>query len=112
MSALRSGKHDVDGGKNPGSVFLERIECSGCGKTFQHAFVYGTRIDARRKVRETGEFSVPARGYDRFNGLLADALERCERIDDRIAVNFKVDRRAVDRRWVDQIGRASCRERV
>ncbi len=52
MSALRSGKHTVDGGKNPGSVFLERIECSGRGKTLQHAFVYRTRIDARRKVRE------------------------------------------------------------
>ena len=53
------------------------------------------------EIGEIGELPVAARGNDRFDRLLADALERRERIDDGVAVDFEVDRRAVDRRRID-----------
>src|SRR5262249_58071151 len=55
VSALRAGKHSINSSKHARAVFLEYIERSGCGKTFEHPFVHRSRIDARREVREIRE---------------------------------------------------------
>ena len=42
-----------------------------------------------------------ARGDDRLDRLPADAFESGERVDDRVAVDLEIDRRAIDRRRID-----------
>jgi hypothetical protein len=96
VGALCAGKNRIDCGKNASAVFLECIEGAGCRETFQHPLVDCARIDPRREVSEIGELPIVPRGDDCLNCLFADAFKCREGIDDRIAVDLKVDRRTVD----------------
>src|SRR6185312_2752425 len=82
-------------------VLVELIESAGSGKAFEHALVHGARIDARGEVGKAGKWLRNPRLDDRFDGLPADAFERGERIDDRLAVDSELDAGAVDRRGID-----------
>src|SRR5262245_8102820 len=101
MRALRAREQSIHRGKYTRSVFLERVEGSRGGKAFEHALVDGTRIDARGKVGEIGKSATLACRDYRFHRLFADAFERRERVNDCVAVDFEIDRRAVHRRRVD-----------
>ena len=50
------------------------------------------------EIGEIGERPLAARGDDRLDRLLADAFERRQRVDDRVALDLELDARAVDRR--------------
>src|SRR6185437_10306440 len=97
MAVLRACEHNIDSAEYPRTVFLEHVESAGGREAFQYALVDGSRIDARRKIREIGERPIAARGHDRLHGLPANALECRQRVDDRVAVDFEIHRGTVDR---------------
>src|SRR5262249_15884234 len=101
VSALRTGKHRINSSKRARAVFVEYIERPGCGKTFEQPFVHRSRIDARREVREIREYAVLSPCDDRLDRLPANAFECGERVYDRIALDFEIYRRAIDRGRVD-----------
>ena len=69
---------------------LERVEGAGRDQAFQHALVDGARIDAaRRNRRGRANGLLAARLDDRFDRLRADALERGERVEDRVALDLE-----------------------
>ena len=55
VRALGAAEHGIDGGKDAGAVWLERVEGAGGGQAFQHALVDRARIDARGEIGEIGE---------------------------------------------------------
>ena len=94
MGALRGCEHGFHGSERARTVRLERIEGAGGGQAFQHALVHRARIDAAGEVGQIGERLCSPRAVDdRFHRLRADALQRRERIDDRVAVDLEIPRR-------------------
>ena len=88
-------------GKTRARFGLEFIEGAGLREAFQHALVNGARIDARGEIGEIDELGGAPRLDDRVDRLLADALERGERVNDRIAIDLEIDAGAIDRRRRD-----------
>ena len=78
-----------------------RVERAGRGEAFQHALVDRARIDAAGEIGEIGERLVAARRDDGVDRLPADALERRERVIDRVAFDLEGRARAIDRRRLD-----------
>ena len=89
MAALRAAKHGIDRRENARAIGLESIERAGGGEAFQHALVDGARIDAAGEIGEIGERPLARAADDRLDRLPADALERGERVDDRVAVDLE-----------------------
>ena len=58
-------------------------------EAFQHALVDRARIDPAREVREVAERPVAARLDDRLDRLPADALQRRQRVVDRVALDVE-----------------------
>ena len=73
---------------------LDAVERAGGGEAFQHALVDRARIDAAGEIGEVGERLLAARGDDRLDRLAADALERRERVVDRVAFDVELDARS------------------
>ncbi len=101
MRALGAAEHGIDGGKDARAILLELVEGAGGGQTFQHALVDRARIDAGGEIGKVGELALAARGDDLLHRLLADALERGQRIDDGVVLHLELDAGAVDRRRIE-----------
>ena len=101
VRALRRSQDRVDRREGARPVAVECIERAGGREAFQHPLVDRARIDAAREIGEIGERLVAARRNDRVDRLGADAVQRRQRIVDRLALDLEGDARPVDRRRHD-----------
>ena len=81
----------------PARSGLMRVERAGAGEAFELAAVEQPRVDARGEILEAGERPAPLALLDqRLHRLLADALERAERIADRAVLDGEMRVAGVD----------------
>ena len=81
-----------DGKERTGSWItarLKRLERAGRGQRFHHAAVHRLGRHARGEIGERGERFVAACRNHFFHGLLANALERGECVEDRLIANVE-----------------------
>src|SRR5690242_8910382 len=84
------GKDGLRAAEHGTSVGLEAVEGSSAGKAFDLATIEQAWLDPVREVVERLERPAPfPLGDDGFHRLLADTLERSERIADRALFNRK-----------------------
>src|SRR5215471_13331817 len=96
MAALAGGEDRIRAGKDASAVRLERVEGAGGGEAFDDALVDGARTDAGREIRERREQPLLALFDDLLDRLRPDALERGERVIDRVVADLEGRARAVD----------------
>src|SRR5437763_2321965 len=81
VRACRVGEDRLGRGEYRGALGLDAVERTGGGEAFELAAVQQPRIDASSEILETGERPAALALLDqRFHRLLADALERSERV--------------------------------
>ena len=87
------GEDRLGRGEDRGAVGLDRVERARAGEAFELAAVEQPRVDPRGEILEACERPAPlALGDQRLHRLLADALERAERIADRAVLDREMTR--------------------
>src|SRR6478609_8624540 len=90
MRAIGFAKNTIGPTEDARPIVLEFVERARSAKTFDDALVDRARIDAGGEVTDAGKRIFAAGLNDHFNCLPADALQRGERVMDRVVADLEL----------------------